>query len=295
MNSTIATLWLQALQAACRASPLAAGSYWIATHPTVVKWANTTSAKRRVSRLKSGVEIEVQIDDLNGRMIWLFGAAEARVVRVCRHLCKRLKANTFLDIGANHGGVGLNVHNSLRTNAKIVLVEPQPELASRLQKACDYARRQFGIDASIVPAAIHDSSCSVTMAITPGHSGVASIATPGEDPNHQLTVDAITLDELAHHTEAGRNSRAIMKIDVESSTPEVLTQALTQRSVIAIVTENSSDPRMKEALSRAVDESWQLYGIPRFLAVPRLDAIACPSDLAAYHDVALIREPDNRE
>src|SRR5437870_216931 len=116
----------------CRTMPLKRGHSYITRAPLVRRWFDRIEKPQWV-RLKNGLRIEVDLKDYNGRMLYLFGTPDAKVVAVSRALLSR--GDRFIDMGANCGAVGLLCSDAVGQDGQVHLIEPQPELCGRA-RAC---------------------------------------------------------------------------------------------------------------------------------------------------------------
>ena len=114
-------------------------------------------------------EIEVDIMDYHGRILWIFGSNDFKVSRTVNMLLE--PGMNFLDIGANYGSIGFAAIESVGKMDEIHFFEPQPDLAEKLRHtAVSIPTKQCHIH----EIAIFDQSGEMELTLAENHSGVAS-------------------------------------------------------------------------------------------------------------------------
>jgi len=124
----------------------------------------------------------------------------------------------FTDIGANIGGYALSIAAAAGPNARIIAVEPQPEIFERL--AYNIAQNPFGT-VKAVACAIADHNGELTLFLDAGNRGQSSVKIMPNDPGSARTrVPAKTLVTLAREERLTRIDAA--KLDVEGAEDLIL-------------------------------------------------------------------------
>ena len=123
----------------------------------------------------------------------------------------------FLDIGANIGGYSLAVAAAAGPKARIIAVEPQPEIFDRL--TYNIGANPFGTIKALA-LAVADREGELTLFLDPRNKGEASVKIVSADHHGQVKVPARTLlsiveDEGFEHVDA-------MKLDVEGAEDLIL-------------------------------------------------------------------------
>lgn len=134
-------------------------------------------------------------------------------------LAARIHADfVFIDIGANVGGYALFVAGLAGPGARILAVEPQPEIHRRLRYNID----QNGFPGvTAVACALADQDGEIEFYLSADNQGQASVKdTPGEFATRHLTVPALTLSSLLK--QHGLERVDAIKIDVEGAEDMVL-------------------------------------------------------------------------
>ena len=124
---------------------------------------------------------------------------------------------TFLDIGANIGAYALFVAAFAGPRARILAVEPQPDIFDRL--TYNIAQNPFHT-VKAVACAVADKAGELTLFVDPRNRGESSLKIVGTNESAQIKVPAVTLMDLVR-TEGLTRIDAI-KLDVEGAEDLVL-------------------------------------------------------------------------
>lgn len=167
---------------------------------------------RRRAHLRSGVELEVDTRDYNGRAVYLMGGYELGVTRACRILMP--DGGVFLDIGANCGAVGLNLLDAVGHAGEIHLFEPQPTLAEAIARAAEGIERPRVV---VHAVALTDRDGPIRLTVPTGHTGAATLA---EADGAATEVEGRA---AARYLASFDGDRPIgVKVDVEGEEPRIL-------------------------------------------------------------------------
>jgi FkbM family methyltransferase len=129
----------------------------------------------------------------------------------------------FIDIGANVGAYALFVGQRAGPRAKIVAVEPQPEVFDRLTSNIAFNGLKT---VKAVACAVSDKAGEVTLFLDPGNKGEASLKSGGGAGGPQIKVPAVSLQGLM--AEEGFDRLDAIKIDVEGAEDIILVPFLNQ-------------------------------------------------------------------
>lgn len=133
-------------------------------------------------------------------------------------LASRLKPGcTFLDIGANIGAYALFVAAFAGPGARILAVEPQPDVFDRL--TYNIAQNPFGT-VKAVACAVADKAGELTLFVDPRNRGESSLKIVGTNEGAQIRVPAVTLLGLAQGEGIARIDA--IKLDVEGAEDLIL-------------------------------------------------------------------------
>lgn len=124
---------------------------------------------------------------------------------------------TFLDIGANIGGYSLFVAAKAGPQARIIAIEPQPEVFGQL--SYNIRLNPFG-NVKAIEAAVADRSGELTLFLDPKNKGEASVKIVSADESRQVKVPARTLLDIA--TAEGLDHIDAIKLDVEGAEDIIL-------------------------------------------------------------------------
>ncbi|GJD80255.1 FkbM family methyltransferase [Methylobacterium gregans] len=123
----------------------------------------------------------------------------------------------FLDIGANIGAYALFVAAFAGPAARIVAVEPQPDVFDRL--SYNIAQNPFHT-VKAVACAVADKAGELTLFIDPRNRGESSLKIVGTNEGAQIRVPAVTLLDLVRAE--GLERIDAVKLDVEGAEDLIL-------------------------------------------------------------------------
>jgi FkbM family methyltransferase len=124
---------------------------------------------------------------------------------------------TFVDIGANIGAYSLFVAARAGAFARILAVEPQPEIFDRL--AYNIRQNPFGT-VKAVACAVADKAGELTLFLDPRNNGESSVKIVGSSAGDAIRVPAVTLSDLLENE--GFTSVDAIKLDVEGAEDLIL-------------------------------------------------------------------------
>lgn len=124
---------------------------------------------------------------------------------------------TFLDIGANIGAYALSVAAFAGPGARILAIEPQPDVFDRL--TYNIAQNPFGTVKALA-CAVADKAGELTLFVDPRNRGESSLKIVGTNEGAQIRVPAVPLLELARSE--GIDRIDAMKLDVEGAEDLIL-------------------------------------------------------------------------
>jgi FkbM family methyltransferase len=131
---------------------------------------------------------------------------------------KRIGPNfCFMDIGANIGGYALFVAARAGPTARILAVEPQPEIFDRL--TYNISQNPFGTVKAIA-CAVADKGGELTLFLDPQNKGESSVKIVASGEAGEVRVPAVTLLELAR--QEGFSRLDAIKLDVEGAEDLIL-------------------------------------------------------------------------
>jgi FkbM family methyltransferase len=124
---------------------------------------------------------------------------------------------TFVDVGANVGAYSLFVAAHAGLGARILAVEPQPDVFDRL--AYNIRQNPFGT-IKAVACAVADKTGELTLFLDPRNKGESSVKIVGSSQAPMIRVPAVTLLELL--TSEGFTRLDALKLDVEGAEDLIL-------------------------------------------------------------------------
>ena len=140
---------------------------------------------------------------------------EAERNLIFSHICEDF---TFIDIGANIGGYALSVAAKAGPRARVLAIEPQPEIFERL--TYNIRQNPFG-NIKAIGCAIADKDGEITLFVDRNNRGETSMRMVSKDAQGgQLRVEAKTLLTLCR--EEGYARLDAIKLDVEGAEDLIL-------------------------------------------------------------------------
>jgi len=263
--------------------------------PAVMRLAKRPAVRRQLRRMKpetqgpvhirlrNGTEIPVELDDLNGAILSLFGTNDPTIVRICRALLT--PGDLFLDIGANYGSVGLQCVDRVRPMGEVHLLEANPRLARMLREA---ASRRSDKSVIVDAIALADANGTLSLSIPENHSGAGSIV-----ENHAATGTTTVevparsaetyLDAFANHDRIG------VKMDIEGAEPMVLPAIVRHPKVRFVLFESKHLPRDFDWHGLLSDNGFTAFGIDSTAWRLRLTPLSFAEESKKYHDIVAVR------
>jgi len=129
----------------------------------------------------------------------------------------------FLDIGANVGAYALFVAALAGPGARILAVEPQPDIFDKL--AFNIAQNPFG-SVKAVACAVADKAGEMTLFVDPRNRGESSLKVVGTSEGAAIRVPAVSLLDLVRGE--GLTRIDAIKLDVEGAEDLILEPFLRQ-------------------------------------------------------------------
>jgi FkbM family methyltransferase len=251
-----------------------------------VRWLLDGAGGEAVAVLRNGVPIPVNTADYNGRMLMLFGTPDPKIVAVCRRLTR--PGDCLLDIGANHGAVGMLCQDAVGEAGQVHLFEPQPRLCQRIRSAL--ARTRSG-RVMLHEVALADKDGVLSFSVPTQHSGAGSLVrhTAGAE---EIQVQARAAAAYVRPLLAGRPFG--VKLDVEGAEGIILPELLGLDG-LRFVTFECNRPEEASALWRLVrDAGLELMGLRRTLLRVVLDRLERSEQMQSYHDLLAVRADASR-
>lgn len=162
-------------------------------------------------------DVIVHLDVADPRQFWVIDevSREGGVRESLRAVL--LPGDTFIDIGANHGGFSLSAIELVGADGKIIAVEPQPRLADAVRKSL---RASGACTFDVIEVAISDEDGTATLVVPATNSGAANLFGGGCAADERLQVKTIRLDDAVDWRKLP--GEIVLKIDVEGSEERVL-------------------------------------------------------------------------
>lgn len=259
--------------------PFLGGVLRLSNHP----WVWSAMARMQadaMARLRNGMPVRVRLGDFDGRMLFLFGQPDPRVVRLVLALTRQ--GDAFFDIGANYGAVGFLASDRVGPTGAVHLFEPQRDLCARITEALERAARPW---IHLHECGVLDEDGELELWETPGHSGAASFA--GTDAAGAVAVRVPVRDaaRLLPPLAAGRSWAA--KVDVEGVEMRILPSLLSMAGMRYVVAEVSHLDDPEDLWNIVRSNGHAIFGVSRSKMISRLVPIAAAAGIARFEDVLI--------
>jgi FkbM family methyltransferase len=150
-----------------------------------------------------------------------FGATQLSITLMWKLLVQRFAPTLVLDIGANHGEIGLSTE--YKKDTRIILFEPNPEIKPFLRMSIATHRNQDQI--SLETALVSDVAGEQQFVVDHKWSGTSSAIGPildpingfkgsGEEEFESIVVKSIRIDDVLKDLDLAKET-ILFKIDVE--------------------------------------------------------------------------------
>jgi len=229
--------------------------------------------------LRNGMRISVDINDYNGRMLFLFGSESPKVMKTCRTLLR--EGDIFFDIGANYGTIGLFCSEHVGSDGEVHLFEPQQVLCKRIVECLNDSKRE---NIYLHEYGLMDRDGILEMHVPVNHTGRGSFARKEMGTVTSLPVrDARkVLPELAG------DKPVAAKVDVEGAEYLIL-PAICELPGLRYVVFECNDQKSRQSISKLFlgSDKWLVLGIPH--VGNRYPVISDMANMSRHTDFVLIR------
>lgn len=238
------------------------------------------------AQMRNGVKVEIDPDEHDGRILYLFGTNDPKVSVVTQAFLR--PGDCFLDIGANYSSIGLTAADKVGPSGAVHLFEPQPRLCDRLEAAI---RGANATHVHLHRCGLLDKGGELELRVPPNHTGMATFVSEeaGDDwIVHKVPVLAI--DEALPPLIDGRPFG--VKVDVEGAEPFVMPWLVAQPRLKFLVFEGAKNQQTLFDIVKGAGLT--LYGLCRLVfrrQVGRVDSVA---GMQSYHDFVAVRVPEGR-
>lgn len=233
------------------------------------------------ARLRNGLQLDVDLQDYNGRMLFFFGTPDPKVVEVCQGLLR--PGDVFLDIGANYGAVGLLCLDIVGPNGEIHFFEPQSTL-------CEVIRRSVA-EAGVTWCRLHEFGLlerggHLVISAVAGHSGAASLVRPASGAK---AAGSVAVRAAAPEIAAAVCDRTFgAKLDVEGGEREVLAAVVTQRRFRFVVFECNRPDERDWAWEFCCQHRLRYFGLRRSMWRVCVEEIKDRKGMDSAHDILAV-------
>lgn len=263
----------------CHKNPILSGLPARISSLALVRQLVDGVAEERIARLRNGFRVRVNLKDFNGRMLFLFGTPDPKIIAVCKALLR--KGDGFVDVGANHGAVGLLCAGAVGPNGAVHMFEPQPDLCERIRECIEESRLTW---VRLHEVGLMDRDGVLPFQIPINHSGMGSYVIPditGERVSLPVRDVSSILPSLIGQKPFG------VKLDVEGAEMAILPQLVAMPGLRFVVCECTT--RYLDIWSVLRDAGLEVFGIRRTVFLVRVRRVQNPADLQKCKDLLAVR------
>lgn len=278
MREQIQDLILKMLVEVCHQVPVFSGLSKISSL-TLVHQLVGGITDERIARLRNGLRVRVNLKDFNGRQLFLFGTTDPKIIAVCRALLR--EGDCFVDVGANHGAVGLLCADAVGPNGTVHMFEPQPDLCVRIRECIAESILSW---VHLHQVGLMDRDALILFQIPTNHSGRGSCVFPNIAEEH-VSLPVRDVSSILP-TIIGQRQFAV-KLDVEGAEMTILPQLAAMSGLRFVICECITGYLDIYKVLR--DAGFEVFGIPKTIFHLRLRRIQNPANLRHYSDLLAVR------
>lgn len=231
--------------------------------------------------MRNGVRIDVDPNDYHGRILYLFGTNDPKVQAVAEALLRR--GDRFLDIGANHSSIGIQVSEVVGNEGQVHLFEPQLVLCERVQAAIDQSALK---NIHLHQIGLMDRDGELTLSMPAHHSGMATVIS--DISNEQWKKQTVQVRDVSAYLTPIIDGNAFgAKIDVEGAEVYIMPWLLRQPTLRFVIFEAAHNQRELWDMIKA--SGLTLYGLERVVITKQVTRVDVWEQMARYHDLVAVR------
>lgn len=201
-----------------RTYPFLTGCGRIANLPPVARWVDRKFPDEIHGVLRSGQTFSAPGADHIGRAAWVFGDLDPKINRIAASLIQ--KGDTVVDLGGNIGLFSLPAAELVGPTGKVHVVEPQPDMVRRLERA----KSQNRLPQMEIHGLALGSRDAVAHLSIPRHNRGAGSLVRRHANDDRLPVPVCHAGSFLSQFVSGRVR--VVKMDVEGSEAEILRGSL---------------------------------------------------------------------
>ncbi|MGY6409399.1 MAG: FkbM family methyltransferase [Alkalilacustris sp.] len=274
---------LRAFRFVLHALKLNSGSHRLCNNAVVRSLVTRIGAATVSTPTPGGFTIDVDVNDYNGRKLFLFGTNDWKINRTVNALL--FAGDVFLDVGANYGTFGFGAAGQVGPGGAVHMFEPQPQLASRIAAAIE---RRGASNVQIHDVALGSAPATLPLMVPAGHSGRGSLVAPSASDGEQTLVEVRVAQDVAGTLSRDRPFGA--KIDAEGADLDIIRGVAGLENCAFILYEGGEDRERIYRLLRGC--GYAVFGLSRSLLVPSVVAIRDAATCRDFHDAVAIRMAD---
>jgi len=281
---SILPLPIKILAAIGRIYPFGRGTDAISHHPFVKKMLENMDSSINV-KLRSGLEVNLNPHDYDGRIVLIFGLLEPVILSICKTMLR--KGDCFLDIGANNGAIGLNLISTVGDTGAIHLFEPQPSLAINIKKCIDKSNVD---NLKIHEVGLSDKDKVVKLYVIPDHSGAGSIV---RQHSNAEVIKISVKDTQSYIRPLIGNRYFGAKVDVEGLEYVVVPLLLKETNFRFIIFESNTNEDKENIWNILKAYNPNIFGISFSWFIPYVYRINSKHDMYLYDDFIILPPINN--
>ncbi len=264
-----------------RKSPLKSGLTRLAGM-TWVRKAISSKESETVTTLRNGTPIRVSLRDFNGRLIYLFGSVDPKIIDICS--CLSMPNDIFLDIGANHGVVGFLCHPYLENSGEVHFFEPQSDLCERIEEVI--SSQHMG-NVFLHRYGLMDRDATLTFSSPSGHSGRGSFANKSSELEIQTILPVRNVATVLPAIIGDREFAA--KLDIEGGEIHVLPWLISQKRLRYVLFESTDLLDRDSIYNTLINSDFILFGVLRSLFRTKVQRIHTAVQFRSFNDILAVR------
>lgn len=232
--------------------------------------------------MRNGIAIEIDPHDYHGRVLYLFGTNDPKVQQTAEALLR--PGDLFLDIGANHSSIGLQLASAVGPEGQIHLFEPQPELCRRVRRAIESAGLR---NVTLHEVGLMDEDGELELRRPRDHTGMATFV-GGRSDQRGWVVDKRPIRAVSRYLPPLLGeARFGAKIDIEGAEMRIFPWLLEQRGLRFVIFEGGPHHEQLHGMLR--EHGLDLYGLARRVFALRVGRVDDLLSAAAFHDFLAVR------
>lgn len=265
-----------------RRSPIKSGLTPIAFNRLTNRLIGTGPVPAK-ARTSGGASLHVDLNDHDGRILYLFGTNDRKVEATTKALLRA--GDVFLDIGANHGSIGLAATAEVGRGGRVHFFEPQSRLADQIEAAI---RALPTGNAVLHRIGLLDRDDRLTLRSPAHHSGMATFADTSTAGEAFDAAETCEVREVGGYLGPLVSDRPFgVKLDIEGAEPAVIPWLVAQSNLKFLICEIAQNAEL--IFDNMIRADMAVFGLVRDPLRLRFRRLRSFADAANFHDVLAVR------